>query len=219
MFMDKLTTAQARVAFARIHVEIPADVSPLTTINYVDEDGVGCTQEMFYEWIPQHRLKCKTFGHCCPIVNVSTQKIETFKETAKTRMTNTEAGKKKNENPKVSVKPVNRKTEVLLQQSNNKEGTGLEVEDNIFAPLEEDEVANTFVPETALENQLDRRAQNSLVRDKSRTNSPLGGTPKSARRQKKIELPDSSTHVISHILLLKTLMLQTTQHPPCRRIN
>lgn len=63
MFMDKLTTTQSRVAFARVCVKIKADVVPPTCINYTDEYGNDCTQEVVYEWMPMQCLNCKTFGH------------------------------------------------------------------------------------------------------------------------------------------------------------
>lgn len=49
--MDKLTTTQSKVAFTRICVEIKADEIPPTCINYTNENGRECTQEVFDEWM------------------------------------------------------------------------------------------------------------------------------------------------------------------------
>lgn len=65
LFMDKLTTQQARITYARICVELKADEPPPKTIHYIDENGSECTQEVVCEWIPTLCLKCKAFGHSC----------------------------------------------------------------------------------------------------------------------------------------------------------
>lgn len=49
MFMNKLTITQSRFAFVRICIEIKADEAPPTSINYTDEYGNDCTQEIIYE--------------------------------------------------------------------------------------------------------------------------------------------------------------------------
>lgn len=51
LFMDKLMTSQARVAFVRICVEIKADEIPSKSVNDTDEDGKDCTLEVLYEWM------------------------------------------------------------------------------------------------------------------------------------------------------------------------
>lgn len=72
--MDKLTTSQSQVTFARICVEVKAD-SPLPkSISFIDEEGTKHAQEVIYEWLPKMCSKCKVFGHNClatqnPVVN------------------------------------------------------------------------------------------------------------------------------------------------------
>lgn len=63
--MDKLTTSQSRVAFARICVKITADEAPPSSIKYIDENGKECLQEVQYEWILSRCMLCKIFGHSC----------------------------------------------------------------------------------------------------------------------------------------------------------
>lgn len=65
LFMDKLTTSQSRVTFARICVEIKDDNPLPKTINLTDEEGTEITQEVIYDWLPKMCSKCKTFGHDC----------------------------------------------------------------------------------------------------------------------------------------------------------
>lgn len=65
LFMDKLTTSQNRVSFARICVEIKAGGDLPKSLTFKDEDGNICTQEVIYEWLPSHCPKCKSFGHNC----------------------------------------------------------------------------------------------------------------------------------------------------------
>lgn len=65
LFMDKLTTTQNRIAFARICVEIKAGEEPPRVIYFIDENGKECMQEVLYEWVPSQCPKCKTFGHNC----------------------------------------------------------------------------------------------------------------------------------------------------------
>lgn len=65
LFMDKPTTAQTRVSFARICVEIKAGADLPKLIHYLDENGSACTQEVIYEWMPIHCPKCLSFGHNC----------------------------------------------------------------------------------------------------------------------------------------------------------
>lgn len=69
LFMDKLTTSQSRVAYARICVEINADEAPPASIKFTDENGKECMQEVQYEWMPSRCPSCKTFGHNCEMKN------------------------------------------------------------------------------------------------------------------------------------------------------
>lgn len=63
--MDKLTTSQSRVTFARICVEVKADNPLPETISFIDEESTKHTQEVIYEWLPKMCLKCKAYGHNC----------------------------------------------------------------------------------------------------------------------------------------------------------
>lgn len=72
MFMDKPTAAQKRVSFARICVEVNAGAELPKFIQYSDENGLACTQEVIFEWMPIQCHKCKTFGHNCDQTNQKT---------------------------------------------------------------------------------------------------------------------------------------------------
>lgn len=50
--MDKSTTAQCRVSFDRICVEIKADELPPKSILFIDEYDQKCSSEVIYEWTP-----------------------------------------------------------------------------------------------------------------------------------------------------------------------
>lgn len=63
--MDKLTSTQSCVAYARICVELSAEESPPNVIKFTDENGEICTQEVLYEWMPTRCKTCRTFGHSC----------------------------------------------------------------------------------------------------------------------------------------------------------
>lgn len=79
LFMDRLTTTQSRLAYARICVEISDEENPPSSISYLDEHGNLSTQEVKYEWMPAKCAKCKTFGHNCEIAdmrNAKTQLLE-----------------------------------------------------------------------------------------------------------------------------------------------
>lgn len=65
LFIDKLTTYQSRVIFARICVEIKAREPLPESVEFIDEEGVKHTQDVIYEWMPQQCPKCKRFGHNC----------------------------------------------------------------------------------------------------------------------------------------------------------
>lgn len=65
LFMDKLTTTQNRVAFARICIEINVGEKPPHVIYFKDEEGKECSQEVIYEWMPSLCPKCRTFRHDC----------------------------------------------------------------------------------------------------------------------------------------------------------
>lgn len=65
LFMDKLTSTQSRLPFARICVEVTAEANLPSNINYLDENGNICTEVVKYEWMPSKCARCKTFGHSC----------------------------------------------------------------------------------------------------------------------------------------------------------
>lgn len=49
-------------------VEIKADELPPNSVNFIDEEGKDCTQEVVYECMPTQCLKCKTFRYFCEIL-------------------------------------------------------------------------------------------------------------------------------------------------------
>lgn len=63
--MDKLTTSQNRVGFAKICVAVKAGEVLLREVHFKDEDMKSCTQEIIYEWMSTQCPKCMTFGHSC----------------------------------------------------------------------------------------------------------------------------------------------------------
>lgn len=51
-FMDKFTSGQTSVAYARICLEISALEKPLDVIRFMDDYGVEIAGEVLYEWLP-----------------------------------------------------------------------------------------------------------------------------------------------------------------------
>lgn len=91
--MDKLTSQQSRMVYVRICVEIDAEDLPPPTIEYIDENGIECIQDLLYEWMPKRCCKCKTFGHSCETTNkmqIPSVTQHTDKGVARSRRTTTQ---------------------------------------------------------------------------------------------------------------------------------